>query len=390
MTKVVVACDSFKGSLSAAEATSAVAVGIRQVLGENAEVVEVPVADGGEGTLEMLAGGGRGRLVQLCVRGPLGEDVAARYGVLAGGVQLLKGVPDSAPVAVIELAEAAGLTLLPPDARDPLQATTYGVGQLIEAAYDAGCRSFIIGLGGSATNDGGAGMLQALGARFLDEAGGELPPGGAALERLQSIDISGLRTGILSCRFTVLCDVGNPLCGPDGASAVFGPQKGASAADVAILDRALANYARVLENICRKGVSAVPGAGAAGGTAAAFLAFSNCRLVPGIETALEVVGFDDIVQGASLVVTGEGHMDRQTLAGKAPYGVLSAARRCGVPVVGVAGGVSDGVALCNAGFTAVLPVVSGVCTPTEAMQPSVASANLCRTSSQVARLWFHL
>lgn len=391
MVKVVVACDSFKGSLTAAEASAAVAKGVREGLGPSAEVVEVPVADGGEGTLEMVAGALDGQYVSVAVTGPLGNKTTARYAVIDGDkipddlFCFSKSLNDSG-LAVIEMAQACGLTLLAAGERNPIHTSTRGLGEMIADAYDKGCRRFIIGLGGSATNDGGAGMLKALGARFLDKDGSGLGDGGGELTRLCGIDVSGLRRDILDCGFVVLCDVDNPLCGPDGASAVFGPQKGATAEDVELLDRGLARYASVVEDVCGRSVGSVPGAGAAGGTAAAFLAFFNCRLSPGIETMLRLVGFDGIVSGASMVFTGEGRIDSQTLGGKAPYGVMCVARRLGVPVVALAGEVYDVEALNRGGFTAALSVLPEVCDSSKAMERSFAAENLRMSAIQVCRL----
>ena len=378
--KVVVACDSFKGSLTAAEASSAVANGVLASAG-GVQTVCVPVADGGEGTVEMIAGALGGRYVTVRVTGPLGRPADARYAVVRPHGQTVES-------AVIELAQASGLPLLSPSERDPLTATTRGTGELIADAYSRGCRSFIIGLGGSATNDGGTGLLRALGVRFLDSEGNELPEGGAPLARLSSIDTSSAREEIMRCRFTVLCDVDNPLTGSCGASAIFGPQKGASESDVALLDRALARYGECLRDITGKDIASMPGAGAAGGTAAAFMAFFNAEMVPGITTALRLTGFDSIVSDASLIITGEGHIDAQTLSGKAPYGVLEAGRRKGVPVVALAGGVADRDRLMSAGFADVVCIVPPVMPLAEAMKKTAAERNLRLAAAMVARTFF--
>lgn len=378
--KVVVACDSFKGSLTAAEASSAVASGVL-ASADGVQTVCVPVADGGEGTVEMIAGALGGRYVTVRVTGPLGRPADARYAVVRPHGQTVES-------AVIELSQASGLPLLSPSERDPLTATTRGTGELIADAYSRGCRSFIIGLGGSATNDGGTGLLRALGVRFLDSEGNELPEGGAPLARLSSIDTSSAREEIMRCRFTVLCDVDNPLTGSCGASAIFGPQKGASESDVALLDRALARYGECLRDITGKDIASMPGAGAAGGTAAAFMAFFNAEMVPGITTALRLTGFDSIVSDASLIITGEGHIDAQTLSGKAPYGVLEAGRRKGVPVVALAGGVADRDRLMSAGFADVVCIVPPVMPLAEAMKKTAAERNLRLAAAMVARTFF--
>lgn len=377
---MVVACDSFKGSLTAAEASSAVASGVLASAG-GVQTVCVPVADGGEGTVEMIAGALGGRYVTVRVTGPLGRPADARYAVVRLHGQTVES-------AVIELAQASGLPLLSPSERDPLTATTRGTGELIADAYSRGCRSFIIGLGGSATNDGGTGLLRALGVRFLDSEGNELPEGGAPLARLSSIDTSSAREDIMRCRFTVLCDVDNSLTGPCGASAIFGPQKGASESDVALLDRALARYGECLRDITGKDIASMPGAGAAGGTAAAFMAFFNAEMVPGIATALRLTGFDSIVSDASLIITGEGHIDAQTLSGKAPYGVLEAGMRKGVPVIALAGGVADRDRLMSAGFADVVCIVPPGMPLAEAMKKTAAERNLRRAAAMVAHTFF--
>lgn len=377
---MVVACDSFKGSLTAAEASSAVASGVLASAG-GVQTVCVPVADGGEGTVEMIAGALGGRYVTVRVTGPLGRPADARYAVVRAHGQTVES-------AVIELAQASGLPLLSPSERDPLTATTRGTGELIADAYSRGCRSFIIGLGGSATNDGGTGLLRALGVRFLDSEGNELPEGGVPLARLYSIDTSSAREDIMRCRFTVLCDVDNPLTGPCGASAIFGPQKGASESDVALLDRALARYGECLRDITGKDIASMPGAGAAGGTAAAFMAFFNAEMVPGITTALRLTGFGSIVSDASLIITGEGHIDAQTLSGKAPYGVLEAGMRKGVPVIALAGGVADRDRLMSAGFADVVCIVPPGMPLDEAMKKTAAERNLRRAAAMVAHTFF--
>lgn len=378
--KVVVACDSFKGSLTAAEASSAVASGVLASAG-GVQTVCVPVADGGEGTVEMIAGALGGKYVTVRVTGPLGRPADAQYAVVRPHGQTVES-------AVIELAQASGLPLLSPSERDPLTATTRGTGELIADAYSRGCRSFIIGLGGSATNDGGTGLLRALGVRFLDSEGNELPEGGVPLARLYSIDTSSAREDIMRCRFTVLCDVDNPLTGPCGASAIFGPQKGASESDVALLDRALARYGECLRDITGKDIASMSGAGAAGGTAAAFMAFFNAEMVPGIATALRLTGFDSIVSDASLIITGEGHIDAQTLSGKAPYGVLEAGMLKGVPVIALAGGVADRDRLMSAGFADVVCIVPPGMPLAEAMKKTAAERNLRHAAAMVARTFF--
>ncbi|HVI73697.1 MAG TPA: glycerate kinase [Anaeromyxobacteraceae bacterium] len=328
--RVVIAPDSFKGSVSALGVAQAMERGVRAVF-PDAEVRQVPIADGGEGTVEALVTATRGRLEQRTVRGPLGEPVLARWGVLGDG-----------QTAVIEMAAASGLPLVPKDRRDPRVTSTYGTGELVRTALEAGLAKLVIGIGGSATNDGGTGLARALGVRFLDAAGAELPEGGAALGRLARIDLAGLDSRLASAEILVACDVDNPLTGPRGASAVYGPQKGATPQMVAELDAALGHYARVAQAATGRDVALHPGAGAAGGLGAGLLFFTPARLRPGVDIVLETTGFVELVRGADLVLTGEGRTDFQTAMGKAPVGVAQAAKRHGVPVVCLAGGLGDG------------------------------------------------
>ena len=328
--RVVIAPDSFKGSLSAVEVAEALARGVRRAW-PAAQVELLPVADGGEGWVETLVRATGGRLVTRQVTGPLGEPVEAQYGLFQ---------QDGEEVAVIEMAAASGLTLVPPDRRDPRVTTTRGTGELIRDALDQGARRLLVGIGGSATNDGGAGMAQALGVRFLDEAGAELPPGGAALARLARVDLSGLDPRLAQTEVVVACDVDNPLTGERGAAAVYGPQKGATPEMVQELDAALAHFADVVEGVIGRSFRELPGAGAAGGLGFGLMAFAGARLQRGIELALETLQADRHFAWASLVITGEGRIDRQTLHGKVPFGVARRAAAFGVPGGGVAGAVA--------------------------------------------------
>ena len=331
--RVVVAPDKFEGSLSAGQAAAAIEAGLRRAR-PDAEVVRLPLGDGGAGTLEALVASGFGR-VPVTATGPTGEPVAAAIAVDGPETGTTGGPPD--PRAFVEMAEASGLKRLPGGRRAPLEATTYGTGELLAAALDHGAREIVLGIGGSATTDGGAGMAAALGARLLDQAGAGLPPGGAALLRLARIDVSGLDPRLREARVTVASDVDNPLTGPEGAAHVYGPQKGAGPDDVLLLDSALRRYARVLADDLGRDVAAIPGAGAAGGLGAGAIAFLGAELRTGIELVLELVGFEEAVDGADLVITGEGKLDAQSLRGKAPVGVARAAAAHGVPVVAVAG-----------------------------------------------------
>ena len=322
--------NAFKGSLSAPQAAAAIARGVREVFPE-AEVVEIPVADGGDGTLEALVTAHRGAYRPVGVEGPLGEPVQAAYGLI-----------DHGRTAIVELASASGLALLPRARRDPRRASTYGFGQLLDAARKAGVDHVIAGIGGSATNDGGAGMAQALGFRLLDAAGHDLPRGGAALLQLKRIDAAGVDPGWRSLKVDVACDVTNPLTGPEGASFIYGPQKGADPQTVRMLDRAMAHLADVIERDLGKRVAAIPGAGAAGGTGAGLIAFLDARLMPGAALVVDSSGFDRQLKGAQLVITGEGRVDSQTAYGKAPGEVARRAQAAGIPTLLLAGSKGAG------------------------------------------------
>lgn len=354
--KIVLAPDSFKGSAGAVHLCKAMEKGIRAVL-PDAAVIQLPMADGGEGTMENLVHSTGGRIVRVPAEDPLGRPLEGRFGVLGGGA-----------TAVIELAEASGLTLLAPEERDPRRTSTFGTGMLIKAALDAGIRSFIIGLGGSATNDGGAGMLQALGMRLLDAEGRELERGGAALARLAAIDDSSFDPRIRESRFVVACDVENPLVGPEGASAVFGPQKGADAAAIEQLDAALNRYADVIAQHAGADVRHSPGAGAAGGTGAALLAFFQAEMRSGARLVMEAAGFADKIRGASWIVTGEGRMDGQTASGKVISRVCEAAREAGVPVIALCGSIDPDPGLPGRlGLAAAFSLAPGPCPFEEAL-----------------------
>lgn len=322
--RVLIAPDKFEGSLSAGQAARAIEAGLRRAR-PDAETVLLPVGDGGAGTLDAVLAAGFQR-VTARVTGPTGEPVEAAFAVSPDGER-----------AFVEMAEASGLKRLPGGRRAPRDATTYGTGELLRAALDRGVRSLVLGIGGSATTDGGAGMASALGARLLDQHGQPLPPGGAALLRLAHIDVSGLDPRLRDLDVTVASDVDNPLVGPDGAAAVYGPQKGATPDDVLLLDSALRRYAQVLKDDLGLDLAEVPGAGAAGGLGAGAIAFLGGKLEPGIDLILDLLGFHAAVADADLVITGEGKLDQQSLRGKAPHGVARAAAAHGVPVVAVAG-----------------------------------------------------
>ena len=353
--KVVIAPQSFKGSISALDAARAMEEGVLRVV-PDAGTVLVPVADGGDGTLETLVEATGGDIRSTTVTGPMGKPVTAEWGALGDG-----------QTAVIEMARTSGLALLSLAERDPLRATTYGLGEVIREALDAGFRSFIVGIGGSATNDGGAGMAQALGIRLLDETGKDLPLGGAALADLRKIDMSGLDERAIEARFSVACDVSNPLTGPEGASAVYGPQKGATPGLVEQLDAALKNFAEVVERDIGTSINAVPGSGAAGGLGGGMMAFLEGSLRAGVDIVLDHVGLDEKMKGADLVITGEGRIDFQTVYNKAPIGVARRAKERNIPVIAVCGSVGKGFENVHAeGIDAVVSILTAPMTLDEA------------------------
>jgi glycerate kinase len=357
--KIVIAPDSFKESLSALQVASAIEAGMREIW-PDATYVKVPVADGGEGTVQAMIDATGGKLVEHAVTGPLGEKVAAFYGLVEGATE--------GALAVIEMAAASGLESVPPARRNPMLTTSRGTGELIRMALDAGARRFVLGVGGSATNDGGAGMLQALGVRLLDLDGREIGPGGGELARLDRIDITSLDARVGESEFQIACDVANPLVGPQGASAIFGPQKGATPEMVAQLDANLRHYADIVKRDLGQSVADMPGAGAGGGIAAAMVVFLKGRLRPGVEIVTEAVGLDAHVADADLVVTGEGRIDGQTVQGKTPMGVARVARAHGKPVIGIGGSLAlDAGAVHEHGIEAVFAAVGRPCSLEEAL-----------------------
>jgi len=374
--KIVLAPDSFKGSLTAAEVCTAMAEGIRRFL-PDAEIVSVPMADGGEGTVQSLADATGGHFVTETVSGPLGEPVDARFGILGDRL-----------TAVIEMAAASGLPLVPQDRRDPSKTTTYGTGELIEAALDRGCRTIIVGIGGSATTDAGAGMAQALGAKLLASDGNELVCGcsGGGLAQLASIDLSGLDPRIADTTFRVACDVDNPLYGERGAAYVYGPQKGADAEMVEQLDAALRNFSQVVEHDLKMAVAEIPGAGAAGGLGAGLVAFCGARLEPGVDIVLEAIDLLGKAEGADLIVTGEGAIDYQTAFGKAPSGAVRIAEQIGCPNIVIAGGVDlDANQLHEEGFGPLFSICNTAMTLQEAMEPQMARKLLALAAEEAVR-----
>lgn len=372
--KVVVAVDSFKGSMTSMEAARAVRDGILAADPKTYIVIK-PLADGGEGTTDALIEGMHGEKVKITVTGPYGEKIDSYYGYL----------PEK-KTAVIEMAAAAGITLS--DKRDPMQATTYGVGEMISDAIDRGCRNIIMGIGGSATTDGGIGMMKALGIQFLDENGNDVGEGAQALFRVRKIQTEGVHPLLSKVRFQIACDVTNPLCGSQGAVYVFGPQKGVTEEIKAMLDEAMNRYAAVVESTLGIRCRDIPGAGAAGGLGFACLAFLNAVLTPGIDLVLNAVDLESELLDADIVVTGEGRLDEQTAMGKAPVGVAKRAKKYGAKVIAFAGSVTEGAGACNKeGIDAFFPIVRGVTTLDEAMSKETAMANMRAASEQVFRLF---
>lgn len=372
MTRYLCAPDSFKESLTAMEAARAMAQGIENA-DHDAEVRCLPMADGGEGTARALVDATGGSMRAVPVHDPLGRPVEGHFGLLADGT-----------TAVVETAEASGLALLEAKERNPLIASSYGTGELMLAAVRSGAKRIIVGLGGSATNDAGAGLLQALGVRLLDKNGNDLAHGGAALANLTTIDISTMDPALKNVAITAACDVTNPLTGPTGASAVFGPQKGASKDDVATLDAALAHFAQVIDSQLGVAVNDVPGAGAAGGIGAALKGFLNAEFRPGIAIVIEQSGLDAAAQWADVVFTGEGSIDFQTKFGKTPAGVAEAAKRHGKPVIAVAGHIGTGIdELHEVGIDAVFGIAPGAASLSELLAD--AAANVTRTTEQIVR-----
>lgn len=423
--KAVIAIDSFKGSMDSIEAGEAAEKGIRRVF-TDAEAIVYPLADGGEGTVQALAKGLGGKLEKVKVTGPLGEPVICEYGIV------------EEKTAIIEMAGAAGITLVQPKLRNPLNTTTYGVGEVIKDAIRKGCRHFIIGIGGSATNDGGIGMLQALGAEFLDEGGKQVPFGAHGVEKLAAINCENMLPELKDCDFRIACDVDNPLCGENGCSHIFGPQKGATPEMAEQMDQWMEKYAEITaeyfqnagndeleperkENAAEKELqdnpdlmkakvrfkgknlsveadwnpagtgtnynSDYPGCGAAGGLGFAFRAFLHGRLEPGINIVLEEIGIESAIKAADIVITGEGCLDGQTVRGKAPIGIARLAKKYGKPVIAFSGAVTEDAAACNpAGIDAFFPILRQITTLEAAMSPTTAQRNMTATVEQVFRL----
>ena len=355
--KIIISPDSFKGSVSAIDVAKNIEEAILSVE-PTAKTVTMPVADGGEGTIEAIASCVDTKFHYMTICGPMEKDAEAYYATI-----------DNGTTAIVEMAQASGLPMVPVDERNPLLATTYGTGQLMKAALDTGCKKMIIGIGGSATNDGGAGALAALGALFKDADGKELPLGGGALVNLAEIDLTNFDKRLFEIDITVACDVTNPLTGPNGASAVYGPQKGATPEKVEELDKALSNFAKVSEKVLGEDFSVCPGAGAAGGLGFALLAFCKAKFAAGIDIVLDVCGFEKELQDADLVITGEGRIDGQSVQGKVLYGIGMRAKEKNVPVIAIGGGIKeDSEALLDCGISAMFSIANGPMTLEYAME----------------------
>ncbi|MFT2098403.1 glycerate kinase [Marinomonas sp. 2405UD66-6] len=376
--KIIIAPDSFKESLTALEVAKAIEIGFRYIFPDG-EYIKVPMADGGEGTVQSMVDATQGHFVDLEVTGPLGNKVMAQYGIL--------GVKEGelATTAVIEMASASGLHLVPREQRNPLYTTSFGTGELIKDALDRGIKHIVLGLGGSATNDAGAGLAQALGVQFKDDKGQELAFGGEALAQLKTIDMSQIHPLLSQCQIDVACDVDNPLCGERGASAIFGPQKGATPEIVALLDNTLGYVADVIAESGFEDHRLEPGAGAAGGMGLGVKTFLNATLKPGIEIVMETVGFADTLEGADLVITGEGRIDGQTVFGKTPMGVLKQANLKNVATIGIAGSLGkDADAILSHGMKAIFPIIPALDSLDNVL--AQAEVNLINSSRNIASM----
>lgn len=370
--KVVIAPDSYKGSLTAMEVANSIEEGIIKY-NKNIEVVKVPMADGGEGTVQALVDATGGKIINLKVCDPLLREIDSFYGILGDG-----------KTAIIEMAAASGLNLLHKNELNPLITSTYGTGQILNDAIEKGCRKIIVGLGGSATNDGGAGMLRALGIRFLNKDGRDIPEGGGVLKNLYKIDKKNFNTEILKCEIIVACDVDNTLCGINGATNVFGPQKGASEDDIRILDEGLSEYSKIIKREFGVDVLNVSGSGAAGGTGAAFLVI-GAKLESGVDIVIRETNLVEALKDSDIVFTGEGRIDFQTKFGKAPYGVAKEAEKIGLPVIAICGEIGEGYdELYNHGFTSIFSIVNKPMTLEDSIKDSKRLIN--DVSERVIRL----
>jgi len=370
---VVIAIDSFKGSLTTTEAANAAADGIRRIY-KNAQIQITPIADGGEGTSQTLTLFKGGKMQNMTVLNPLGERITAEYGIADN-------------TAIIEMAATSGIALIDEKDRNPLNTTTYGVGMMISDAIEKGCRNFIIGIGGSATNDGGAGMLQALGFEFLDNLGNQVPYGAKGLKLIQQIKSDNINPYLKDCKFTIACDVKNPLCGENGCSKIYGPQKGATPEMTIQMDEWMNHYADITKKFNPSSSSEAEGAGAAGGLGFAFLSYLNSKLEPGIEMMIRETNLEEHIQNADIVITGEGRLDGQTSMGKVPAGIANIAKKHNKPVIALSGCITDDAKNCNSfGIDAFFPIIKAPCSLNDAMNKENAIKNLSDAAEQVFRL----
>lgn len=380
LMKIIVAPDSFKGSVTALEAAKSIEEGLRRVFSD-ASIDKIPMADGGEGTVQSLVDATGGQFRTERVLDPLGNEIEAQYGLLPDGASAYN-------CAVIEMASASGLTLVPTEKRNPLLTTTYGTGQLIRSALEAGCRKLIIGIGGSATNDAGVGMAEALGVRFLNTDGNpinKIERGGGGLREIASIDMEDIHSAISETETVVACDVNNPLTGPDGASHVYGPQKGATLEMVRTLDDNLSHFDDILTQTFGQSYDSIPGAGAAGGLGAGLMAFLNAKLRLGVDIMMDAVNLRERMKGASLVITGEGQIDFQTAFGKTPVGVAKVAKEANIPVIAIAGGIGEGAETVYAkGIDSMLGIVHAPMSLEDAVEDALQL--IADTAEQAARL----
>lgn len=371
---VVIAIDSFKGSMSSVQAGRAAADGVKRVI-PDAEVFVKPIADGGEGTVESLVEGLNGTLKEVTVKNPLGREITCQYGIIGD-------------TAIVEMAQASGIALIKKEELNPMETTTYGVGEILKDAILSGCRKFIIGIGGSATNDCGIGMLQALGYEFIDRNGNEVPFGAKALDMITEIRDDNAMKELKECSFNIACDVKNPLCGENGCSVIFAPQKGATQDMVKAMDKAMEHYSKVVSTKYINADKNFPGAGAAGGLGFAFMTFLGGKLQSGIELILDKISIEKSIMEADLVITGEGKIDSQTVMGKAPIGIARLAKKHNKPVIAFSGCVTRDASVCNShGIDAVFPIVRSACTLEEAMDCDNAYNNMADCAEQVMRLW---
>ena len=373
MKKIIITPDSFKGSLTSMEVANAIEEGIKNVI-PNCETVKIPIADGGEGTMDTLVNALKGKKIKIKAHDPLMRSIDVEYGLV-----------ENNKTAIIEMAIASGLPLLQKEEQNPSKTTTYGTGEIIKDALKRGCRSFLIGIGGSATNDAGTGMLKALGYRFIDKNGKESDGTGKSLQLICSIDDSAIMPELKEAEFKIACDVNNPFSGPNGAAYIFAKQKGADKQMVKDLDNGMESFRKLIEKENKIDLNAIPGTGAAGGLGGGFIAFLNAQLKPGIEMVLNAINFEKYLQNADLVITGEGKLDKQTAMGKAASGILDAAKKHNIPVIAIGGSIEDIEILIERGFASLFSILSVPTSTEEAMKKENAKKNITQTIEQIIR-----